>query len=94
MADIEGCPTTIDVSGIVVKREFANDAITVKDFVVERSDGTREIVNVGIPDDLGMAMRSIVFDGLQRLLRPGRSIRATAAGCGAAGRVLMLERVR
>ena len=83
----------IDVKGRVVKRDFADDALTITGFIVERSEGTRQIVNVSIPSDLGMAARSVVYDGLQRLLKEGRDVRARALACGAAGRVLMLERV-
>ncbi len=88
------CPSTVDVSGRVVKREFADDAVTVNGFVVERADGTRQFVNVEVPRDLDMATQSIVYDGLQRLLQQDRQIQGQAVGCGAAGRVLSLERVR
>jgi hypothetical protein len=83
----------IDVKGRVVKRDFAGDALTITGFIVERSDGTRQFINVSIPSDLGMAARSMVDDGLQRLLKKGRDVRARALACGAAGRVLTLERV-
>jgi len=77
-----------------VQREFANDAVSLKGFVVERADGTRKFVNVDIPDDLSMMARDAVFDGLQRLLQQGRLVRADAVACGAGGRVLSLDHLK
>jgi hypothetical protein len=85
--------SSVDIKGRVVKRDFASDALSITGFVVERRDGTRQFVNVSIPSDLSMVARSVVDDGLQRLLREGREVRASCLACGAAGRVLTLERI-
>jgi hypothetical protein len=78
----------------VVKRQFADDAITVTGFVVEHSDGTREFVNVEVAEDLSMAARGAVITGLQRLLREGRIVHGVVILCGAAGRVEMLKEIK
>ena len=88
------CSAGIPISGVVVKREFGDDAISLKGFVLEKDGGTRQLINVDIPDGLSMAAKDIVFNGIQRLLRNGRSMVGTVSACGAAGRVLTLESVR
>jgi hypothetical protein len=59
-----GSRTAVPLAGKVVKREFADDAVTVRSFVVEHSDGTRDIVNVEVPED----------GNLQRLRRVSTAI--------------------
>lgn len=68
--------------------------VAVRGFVVEHSDGTREVVNVEIPEGLGAAIRGNVLVGLQRLLREGRIVHGLVTLCGAAGRVEMLKAIR
>jgi hypothetical protein len=72
----------VDVSGKVVKTDFSDNALTITGFVVERKNGTRQFVNVSIPDGLGSASMSEVYEGLQRLLKPGHSIHGRALACG------------
>ncbi len=79
--------------GKVVKREFAEDALTVKAFVVEIPNGTREFVNVELPENLDRATQSIVLDGLQRLLREGRDVNGVVEICGGSGRFLFLGEI-
>lgn len=43
------------LTGKVVKREFEDDGTTLKGFVVEHADGTREYINGGAPTGLDMA---------------------------------------
>ena len=88
------CSTSVDVSGRVIKREFAKDGLTVSGFVVERGDGTRKFVNVDVPNGLDMVTRDAVFDGLQRMLKQDRIVYGQAAACGAGGRFLTLERLK
>jgi hypothetical protein len=89
-----GSRTAVPVSGKVVKREFADDAVKISHFVVEHSDGTREIVNVEVPEGLSQTTRGNVLIGLQRLLREGRTVHGLVTLCGAAGRVEMLKEIR
>src|ERR1035441_825410 len=93
LSDDPSC-TMINIGGKVVQRNFAKDGVTMSGFAVEMPDGTRQHVNVWISDDLNMAEKSIVYDGLQRLLREGREMKGQATACGAAGRILMLDSVR
>jgi hypothetical protein len=85
-------PGTFD--GLIVKREFGHDGVTLNDIVVQNVDGTRSFINVSIPDDMSMALRGGVVDGLQRLSKVGRRARGRIYYCGAAGRVLNLEAIR
>jgi hypothetical protein len=77
-----------------VKRDFAPDAVKLTGIVLEAPDGTREFINVSVPDDLNMALRGNVFRGLQALTRTGRKVSGRAFACGAAGRVQNLDAIR
>jgi hypothetical protein len=78
--------------GKVVQRRFEDDAMTIKGFVVERSDGTRDYVNVSLPDE-SMFNTNLAIYGLQRLIRQGRIVQGRVLCCGAAGRVGTLEAI-
>src|SRR5271154_2914124 len=75
-------PGTFD--GLVVKRSFADDAVTLTGITLEFSDGVRTFINVDTPPDMNMALRSRVFDGLQRLSNVGRHVMGQFYACGAA----------
>jgi hypothetical protein len=83
-----------EFEGVIVKREFADDAVTLSGITVEHEDGTREIINVEVPSDMNMALRGRVFDGLQRLSKVGRHATGRLFYCGAAGRFLQLDAIR
>jgi hypothetical protein len=85
--------TMVSFSGTVAQRTFRDDGVTMSEFVIEKTDGTRQLINVWV-DDVNMALKSIVYDGLQRLIRVGRQVTGQAAACGAAGRVLTLDSIR
>ena len=85
-------PGTFD--GLIVKREFDRDGVTLTGIVVQKADGTRTFLNVAIPDGMSMALRSNVYDGLQRLSKVGRHARGRIYYCGAAGRVQSIEEIR
>jgi hypothetical protein len=82
------------IQGKVVKRDFAENGVSLSGFVLEEKDGSRTFVNVAIPDDLDMVDLGYVTQGLQTLIREGRNIHGMVRACGAAGRVLTLESVR
>ena len=92
--DDPSCATNWPLNGRVIRREFESDDLTIKGFIIEKGDGTRDYVNVSVPDNLSMAVRSIVDDGLQRLLKPGRVISGQAVLCGVSGRIVQLTEVR
>ncbi len=79
--------------GRVAKRIFASDALTITGFVVEHADGTRNFINVYIPNSLDQFTQGAVFNGLQRLLKEGRRVTGRAQACGSAP-VLTLEQIR
>lgn len=68
--------------GKVVKRQFAKDGLTLKGFILEGQDGSREFVNVEVKlDSLNAATRSWVPNGLQTLLAEGRLAEAYIRLC-------------
>jgi hypothetical protein len=78
--------------GRVVKREFGNDGLTLRGFVLEEPDGSREFINVEVKlDNVDEVTRSWVANGLHTLLAEGRLSEAYVRLCGAAGRVEMLD---
>ena len=98
VSDLEqnpGDPCHLDTfAGRVVKRDFADDAVTLTRITVENSDGVRTGINVEIPPDMNMALRGRVFDGLQRLSKVGRYATGRIYYCGAAGRFLFLDEIK
>ena len=58
---------TENVSGLIVRRTFDADAMTLKGFVVERADHIRRYVNVFVPPNLDRVTHEAVLTGLQRL---------------------------
>jgi hypothetical protein len=72
-------------AGKVVKRDFGADAMTLNEFVVEYSSGTREDINVEMPTGLDNATQHIVYYGLQRLTQVGRTVHGRAIVCGSGG---------
>ena len=93
LADPTNC-NPFDFDGTIVKRDFAPDAVKLIGIVVEASDGTREFINVSIPEDLNMALRGNVYRALQVLTRTGRRVSGRTFACGAAGRVQDLDAIR
>ena len=57
-------------------------------------EGSREAINVAIPENLGMFDLENITRGLQIIIRVGRTVSGTLQLCGAAGRVQMLDSVR
>jgi hypothetical protein len=92
--DPEGCHI-FRTDGLIVKREFKDDALTLSGVVLEASDGARSIVNVDIePGKLGMAAKGNLMHGLQLLTAVGRKASVAAYACGAAGRVFFLDAIK
>jgi hypothetical protein len=54
-----------DDFGVVVKRNFADDAVSLKEIVIERDDGTRSLINVKSPVGL-----TVIEQGLFSGCRP------------------------
>jgi len=78
----------------IVQRDFAEDGVSLNRFVLERKNGSRAIVNIWIHNDLSEVEMSWEKNGLQTLIRKGRTIHGTVMLCGAAGRALWLDSVR
>ena len=93
LADSDGCQP-FNFRGTVVQREFDKGAVTLTGIVIEDADGSRDFINVAIPDGLDMAVRGDVYRGLQILTRKGRKVSGRAFACGAAGRVQFLDSIR
>jgi hypothetical protein len=90
----EGCHPS-EMSGVVVKREFQKDEISLSGIVVELPDGTRSFINViAVPESLPMAQRSNFVTGLQILTKVGRTVSLLVDACGAAGRMLLLDAIK
>ena len=80
--------------GRVVAREFSRVGTRLAGVTLEYPNGTREFVNVAIPDDLDMARLGHVVHDLQQLSKIGRRTSGRLFRCGAAGRVLNLDSMR
>ncbi len=82
-------------SGRVTKQTY--DGPRVIGFTLAEKDGGRTYINVD-PIDLDSAGSMLaagwINDGLQRMLRKGKTVAIRGFACGAAGRVLMLDAVR
>ena len=90
----EGCHTS-QSNGMIVKREFKEDALTLSGIVLEASDGTRAFMNVDVETDkLNMAAKGNLLRGLQLLTFVGRKVSVTAYACGAAGRTFFLDAIK
>jgi hypothetical protein len=90
----EGCLPS-DMTGVIVKREFREDAMVLSGFVLEASDGTRSFINViAIPEKLDMASKGNLIRGLQLFSKVGRSVSTVVYACGAAGRTLFLDAIK
>jgi len=92
-ADLNCLPDRLE--GRVVKRSFNDGGLVLQSFVLEYEEGARELINVHVDnlDSAGMATIGNVIQGLQRLIREGRTVDIGAQRCGAAGRVLYLDAV-
>ena len=93
LADPTGCHP-FDFAGTVVERAYAKDAVMLTGIVVEAADGSKQFINVSVPDDLDIALRGNVYHGLEVLTRTGRRVTGKAFACGAAGRVQHLDAIR
>jgi len=84
------------LTGRVAKRNFDDQGVRMISVVVEDRSGERSLINIDT-DEIGNASRLVqgwVAQGLQTLLREGRTVTLKVRWCGAAGRVAMLDGVR
>ena len=82
------------IIGIIVKRNFAEDQLRINGFVLEQNNGVRAFYNVE-PDltDINMVTLQWTNQGLQQLVRVGHKVIIKVKLCGAAGRVMMVDRI-
>ena len=86
-------PAKLD--GRVVRRQLDEKAGTlVTGVTIRESDGRLTSANVEVPEDIDMATRGRIHDGLQTLLKEGNDVSLGVRLCGAAGRQLVVESVR
>lgn len=92
----QGC-SPFSFVGKIAKVNFDSQGLLIENFVLETNDGQRSLINVDkiSMDEPGMnrADLSWVVQGLQTLLRPNGYIQGSALACGAAGRVLVLDKI-
>lgn len=90
----EGCQS-FEASGIVAKRDFAKDGLTLSGIILEDEKGGRNFMNISVEvDKLSMAMRANLLRGLQLLSRVGRHVHVRAFACGAAGRAFFIDAIK
>jgi hypothetical protein len=78
--------------GAIVKRKFANDEITIIGFVIRSSNDERTYIN--IDDEQIQRMSSVGRSNFSSLLGIGKRVKVWVYGCGAAGRVLIADRIK
>lgn len=93
LTDREASCSIENVSGLIVRRTFGADAMTVDGFVIEGTDHIRRYVNVFVPVNLDRFTHNAVLTGLQRLTWKGRVVVGVVQACGS-GPVLTLNGVQ
>jgi hypothetical protein len=80
------------VRGAVVKRQFADDRVSVAGFILELPDGSRDFINVDV-DHTGLTLNSSgwIIRGLETLLTQGHVVDVTVKSCSVAGYVVNLD---
>jgi hypothetical protein len=87
-----------DFAGTIVKVGFADNGITITSIVLESEDGDRTYMNVD-PVSIGSAGMNMVdlgwiVQGMQKLMRTNAHVRGSMRLCGAAGRFLVVDKIR
>ena len=86
--------STKPINGVVVKRTFAANAIDLTAVVLEESSGERNLIDIDpLPDDVPAVERGWIVSGLQKMLKKGNRATVYFWACGAAGRVLVAQRI-
>jgi hypothetical protein len=90
------CVKVKPIQGVVAQRTFDKNGILPISFVLEHPTGERDFFNVETDDISRMSsvQRSWVVQGLQRLLRVGRTVTVEFVACGAAGRFRYADVIR
>ena len=79
--------------GVVVKRQFEDDRVSVAGFILEFPDGSRDFINVDV-DHTGLTLNASgwIIRGLQTLLTRGHVVDVTVKSC--AGYIVNLDGIR
>jgi hypothetical protein len=92
----KGC-SSFTFAGKIAKANFDQQGLMVQSFVLETNDGERPLINVdpmSFDDpEMNRADMGWIVQGLQTLLHANSYIQGSAFACGAAGRVLMLDKI-
>lgn len=92
----EGMCVPGELSGRVIAVQYNRQKTLPLDFTVEMAGGDRVVVNVDTHAfaDASRLAQGWVGQGLIRMVRKGNRLRMGVKFCGAAGRVIMLDRIR
>ena len=87
-------PAPVPIQGKIAKRTFEQSGHIPESILIEGEDGVRTHVNI-YPDltQTSAMDRDWIVHGLQYLTRIGELVRVHVKMCGAAGRVLMADRL-
>jgi hypothetical protein len=86
--------TVREVRGVVIKRQFEDDRVSVAGLILERRDGSRDFINVDV-DHTGLTLNASgwIIRGLETLLTQGRVVDVSVKSCSF-DYILNLEAVR
>lgn len=79
-------------SGTVIKRNYADDEITLIGFVLREAGDTRTFLNIDHERVAGKG--HFVPDQLLEILKVGVRVKVWVYGCGASGRLMYLDKVQ
>jgi hypothetical protein len=74
--------TVREFRGVVIKRQFEDDRVSVAGLILELPDGSRDFINVDV-DHTGLTLNSSgwIIRGLETLLTQGRVVDVSVKSC-------------
>ena len=90
--DPTGCFEGGEYVGIIKKRKFLSDEITIIGFVLMRPNDERVFIN--IDSDFIKKKSMVDRDNYVALMRKGNKVKVWAYICGAAGRVIYADNIK
>ena len=86
--------TVREFRGVVIKRQFEDDRVSVAGFILERPDGSRDFIYVDV-DHTGLTLNASgwIIRGLEKLLTQGRVVDVSVKSCSL-DYIINLESVR
>ena len=83
---------TPTLSGTIIKRQYDDDELTLIGFVLRSRGDKRTYVN--IDHEYVSGKGRFVPEELLQLVKPRKQVKIWVYGCGASGRLLMLEKIQ